>query len=537
MEFSELPIPPAVMAGIEAAGFSTCTPIQEMTLPLTMNGHDVAGQAQTGTGKTAAYLIACFSRMLETEAKEAAAAKEGNAKPPPKAANRSRPRLLVIAPTRELAVQIEQDALLLGKETGLFIGAVYGGVDYEKQKNMLTSGKVDVLIGTPGRLIDYFKQKFYSCSQVEALVIDEADRMFDMGFIADLRYLLRRLPPPAQRISMLFSATLSYRAQELSYEYMNDPEVISTPMEARTADQVNQCLYHVESKRKISLLVGLLRSHLTVGEDGVVGRVMIFINTKRMGERLENWLEHNGLGCGYLSGDVPQAKRLKVLKRFQNGEMPVLIATDVAGRGLHIDGVTLVVNYDLPENAEDYVHRIGRTARAGAKGDAISLVDEEGAYCLEAIEAYAGIKIPISWAEDEDFIKLSHPPRRVSSYSRDKRDGRSGGRGGRPSSGGGKGGRHASGGGGSGRKRPHHTSSSTPQEPKPASESAAKPESHSQGAPPPAKKQGEAAANAAPGSDPNAAKKKKKRRRRRKKPQGGGEGSAPQGTSQPSGGK
>ncbi|MEO5354772.1 MAG: DEAD/DEAH box helicase [Magnetococcus sp. XQGC-1] len=405
MKFSDLAIPEAVARGIEACGFTDCTPIQALTLPMTLAGRDVAGQAQTGTGKTAAFLIAAMSRVLAVDGQAAATPSSSRGQ---SAEGCGAPRILVIAPTRELVVQIEQDARALGAYTGLNIVAVYGGVDYEKQRLALTTGTVDLLIGTPGRLIDYFKQKVYRCDRVQSLIIDEADRMFDMGFIVDLRYLLRRLPPHEQRLSMLFSATLSYRAQELSYEYMNSPEVISTPMDVKTVQQVTQCLYHVEGKKKISLLVGLLRRDLADAETGELGRIMIFTNTKRMGETLQAWLEANGILSGYLSGDVPQAKRLRVLQRFQAGELPVLIATDVAGRGLHIDGVTHVINYDLPENAEDYLHRIGRTARAGAKGDAISLVDEEGAYRLEEIESYCG-KIFVAWAPDELMVALQRP--------------------------------------------------------------------------------------------------------------------------------
>ncbi len=404
MKFSDLAIPEAVMLGIRACGFTDCTPIQALTLPLTLAGRDVAGQAQTGTGKTAAFLIAAMTRVLT-----GGGATPVSASPSAHADSAcGAPRILIIAPTRELVVQIEQDARALGAFTGLTILAVYGGVDYDKQRTALTDGKVDLLIGTPGRLIDYLKQKSYRCDRVQSLVIDEADRLFDMGFIVDLRYLLRRLPPHGQRLSMLFSATLSYRAQELSYEYMDSPEVVSTPMDVKTVQQVTQCLYHTEGKKKISLLVGLLRRDLAEAENGDVGRIMIFTNTKRMGETLQVWLEANGILSGYLSGDVPQAKRLQVLQRFQAGELPVLIATDVAGRGLHIEGVTHVINFDLPENAEDYLHRIGRTARAGAKGDAISLVDEEGAYRLEEIEAYCG-KIFVAWAPDELIATLHRP--------------------------------------------------------------------------------------------------------------------------------
>ena len=416
------------MAGIRDCGFATCTPIQALTLPLTLAGTDVAGQAQTGTGKTAAFLIACLTRLVRSdEARRAVAGETPDGDPAARPKGVSAPRILIIAPTRELVVQIEQDATALAAHTHLNIHAVYGGVDYDKQRQTLVDGGVDMLVGTPGRLIDYFKQHAYVCTSVEALVIDEADRMFDMGFIADLRYLLRRLPPYEKRLSLLFSATLSYRAQELSYEYMGNPEVLSTPMDIKTVQQVTQCLYHVEGSRKISLLVGLLRRDLSEEEGSPGGRVMIFVNTKRMGERLQAWLFANAILNGYLSGDVPQEKRLKVLQRFQQGELPVLIATDVAGRGLHIDGVTHVINYDLPENAEDYVHRIGRTARAGARGDAISLVDEEGAYNLEAIEAYGGMKIPVVWADDALYVELKRPPRPPREERPDGRSGSGGG--------------------------------------------------------------------------------------------------------------
>ncbi|MBF0126204.1 MAG: DEAD/DEAH box helicase [Magnetococcales bacterium] len=408
MQFNELAIPEAVMVGIRACGYADCTPIQEMTLPLTLAGQDVAGQAQTGTGKTAAFLIAAFTWLLKHPHKKRHGAHDEEGKG--EHASSSRPRVLIIAPTRELAVQIENDALRIGGHLEFNIATVYGGVDYEKQRATLSAGGVDILIGTAGRLIDYFKQKSYRVSGVEVLIIDEADRMFDMGFIDDLRYLLRRLPPFDQRLSMLFSATLSYRAQELSYEYMNSPTVISTNMDIKSVTQVTQTLYHVERKTKISLLVGLLRRDLTDDVGVACGRAMVFVNTKRMGERLKEWLRSNDIMAGYLSGDVPQTKRLQTLQRFQDGLIPVLIATDVAGRGLHIDGVTHVINFDLPENPEDYVHRIGRTARAGARGDAISLVDEDGVYNLEAILTYLGTDIPATCPQDDLFIKLTTPP-------------------------------------------------------------------------------------------------------------------------------
>ncbi len=391
MKFSELPLPELLLNGLADAGFVECTPIQERTLPISLSGKDVAGQAQTGTGKTAAFLVTLFTRLLNS-----ARAEESH-----------HPRALILAPTRELVVQIEQDAQLLGKQCGLTIQAIYGGVDYMKQRDALREG-ADVVIGTPGRLIDYLKQKVYSLKQIEMLVIDEADRMFDMGFIADLRFILRRLPPFDKRQNLMFSATLNQRVMELAYEFMNMPEKVSVTPEKMTAENVEQVIYHASRKEKFPLLLGLLR------RDGME-RTMIFINTKREGEYLYDRLNANGFPCRLISGDVDQKKRLRILEQFKSGELPILIATDVASRGLHIDGVTHVVNYDLPQDCEDYVHRIGRTARAGAEGKAISLADEDGALYLEAIEEYIKGKIPCEWAEDElfvtDYKRVARPKR------------------------------------------------------------------------------------------------------------------------------
>jgi ATP-dependent RNA helicase RhlB len=389
MNFNELNLPEALMKGIAEAGFSSCTPIQEHTLPISLTGKDIAGQAQTGTGKTAAFLITLFTRLLKNAG--------------PKTVKH--PRALILAPTRELVVQIEQDAQLLGRHCGFTIQAIYGGVDYMKQRDALRDG-ADVIIGTPGRLIDYLKQKVYSLKEVEMLVIDEADRMFDMGFIADLRFILRRLPPFDQRQNLLFSATLNLRVMELAYEFMNSPEKVSITPERMTAENVEQVLYHASRKEKFPLLLGLLR------RVGMV-RTMIFINTKREGEYLNDRLNANDCPSRIISGDVDQKKRMRILEDFKEGKLPILIATDVASRGLHIDGVTHVINYDLPQDCEDYVHRIGRTARAGAEGIAISLADEDGVLYLEAIEEYIKAKIPVEWAEDDlfvnDFKRVARP--------------------------------------------------------------------------------------------------------------------------------
>jgi ATP-dependent RNA helicase RhlB len=391
MRFNELSLPEPLQQGIMDAGFTECTPIQERTLPLSLHGKDVAGRGQTGTGKTAAFLITLFDRLLRNPA-------EGK-----------QPRALILAPTRELVVQIEQDARLLGAHCGFSILAVYGGVDYNKQRETLRGG-VDIVIGTPGRLIDYLKQKVCSLKAVEMLVIDEADRMFDLGFIGDLRTILRGLPAFDHRQNLMFSATLNQRVMELAYEFMNMPEKVTVSGDHLTADNIEEVLYHVASKEKFPLLLGLLRRESMV-------RTMVFVNTKHEGEYLQARMTANDYPCRLISGDVAQEKRLKIMRDFKEGKLPVLIATDVASRGLHIEAVSHVINYDLPEDSEDYVHRIGRTARAGATGKAISLADERGVLSLEAIEAYIGHPIPTQWAEDDLFVtdfKRVAKPRRSS---------------------------------------------------------------------------------------------------------------------------
>ena len=389
MDFASLDLPEPVVRGIREAGFVTATPIQEAALPLALRGKDVAGQSQTGTGKTAAFLIAAFTRMLRTPASPAGSAGTGT------------PRMLVIAPTRELVVQIESDARQLGRFTPFRTLAVYGGIDYAKQRETLAAG-CDLLVGTPGRLIDYLKQHVWTPRRVEILVIDEADRMFDMGFIADLRFILRRLPTPDKRQSYLFSATLSFRVLELTWEFMNNPSQITIMPQQKTAERVEQSLFHVGREEKFPLLLGLLRRE---GGD----RILIFSNTREEARRLEDRLTRNAWETRALTGDVDQKRRLKILNDFKEGRLPILVATDVASRGLHIEAVSHVVNWDLPQDAEDYVHRIGRTARAGAGGKAISLVDESSALALEAIEKFIGQKIAVEWADDDLFMPEIKP--------------------------------------------------------------------------------------------------------------------------------
>jgi ATP-dependent RNA helicase RhlB len=388
--FSSFDLQPALVAGLEGAGFTRCTPIQALTLPVALPGGDVAGQAQTGTGKTLAFLVAVCNRLMTRPAL-------ADRKP-------EDPRALILAPTRELAIQIHKDAMKFTAETGLRFALVYGGVDYDKQRELLQQG-VDVIIATPGRLIDYVKQhKVVSLHACEMCVLDEADRMFDLGFIKDIRFLLRRMPERGVRQTLLFSATLSHRVLELAYEYMNEPQKLVVETEHITADRVRQRIYFPADEEKLPLLIGLLSR-----SEGA--RTMVFVNTKVFVERVARALEKAGYRVGVLSGDVPQKKRESLLKRFQAGQLEVLVATDVAARGLHIDGIKYVYNYDLPFDAEDYVHRIGRTARLGEEGDAISFACERYAMGLPDIEAYIEQKIPVEAVTTELMTALPRPER------------------------------------------------------------------------------------------------------------------------------
>ncbi|HEY5780371.1 MAG TPA: ATP-dependent RNA helicase RhlB [Lysobacter sp.] len=392
ISFSSFDLQPSLLAGLEAAGFTRCTPIQALTLPIALTGRDVAGQAQTGTGKTLAFLVTVMNRLLTRPAL-------AERKP-------EDPRALILAPTRELAIQIHKDAVKFGSELGLKFALVYGGVDYDKQRALLQEG-ADVIIATPGRLIDYVKQhKVVSLHACEMCVLDEADRMFDLGFIKDIRFLLRRMPIRTERQTLLFSATLSHRVLELAYEHMNEPEKIVVETEFITAAKVRQKVYFPADDEKIPLLLGLLSR-----SEGA--RTMVFVNTKVFVERVARSLEKGGYRVGVLSGDVPQKKRETLLAKFQKGQLEILVATDVAARGLHIDGVSHVYNYDLPFDAEDYVHRIGRTARLGAEGDAISFACERYAMSLPDIESYIEQKLPVATVERDLLVALPRTPREL----------------------------------------------------------------------------------------------------------------------------
>jgi ATP-dependent RNA helicase RhlB len=491
LTFDSLQIPDSLKRGIAELGFTRCTPIQAQTLPEALAGHDVAGQAQTGTGKTAAFLVALFNRLLTEPAAEGRP-KNGI-------------RAIVIAPTRELAVQIHADAEAIGKFTGLKLAIVFGGVDYEKQRRVLEDG-VDVLIGTPGRIIDYFKQHVFDLRYVQVAVMDEADRMFDLGFIKDIRFILRRLPHPTLRLNMMFSATLSHRVLELAYEHMNNPTLIRIEPDKMTVDRVRQVLYFPSTEEKIPLLMGLLRRI-------DARRTMVFVNTRRVAEVLERTLTANGFVAQAISGDVPQTKRLKMMRDFHNGDVAVLIATDVASRGLHIPDVSHVFNFDLPNDAEDYVHRIGRTARAGAEGDAISFGCEEYAISLPDIEAYIGHQIPRAAIDSQDLAAVTAPP---PAEWRERAPRHPSSRGGGPRSGGSRPGGPRSGGprSGGGGRAPGGNRGRPPAGPRPAP-SAARPPAAA-----PASQDKPSGGGDAASTDPA-------RRRRRRRRGGGPPGGAP----------
>ena len=516
ISFTNLHLPESLARGIADAGFERCTPIQAQTLPRALAGFDIAGQAQTGTGKTAAFLVAMYSTLLR---KDAPADRPVNA-----------PRALIIAPTRELAVQIHHDAEILGQYTGLTLGLAFGGVDYDKQRRVLEDG-VDVLIGTPGRLIDFYKQRVFDLRAIQVVILDEADRMFDLGFITDIRYIMRRLPAPDQRLNLLFSATLAQRVLELAFEHMNDPELVRIEPDKMTVDRVRQVIYYPSMDEKPRLLVGLLKQmdpH----------RTMIFVNTRRGADELETLLKANGFNAQAMSGDVPQAKRLRMIRDFHSGELAILIGTDVASRGLHIPDVSHVFNYDLPQDPEDYVHRIGRTARAGAEGDAISLGCEDFVQSLPDIEDYIGRKIPVASVAQELLAEITVPRyerRRFAGPGGGSRGGSGGGggrggRGGPPRSGGGGGhGRSGGGGGYGGPRRESHPAPRPSPQPSPAGAG--------EGArPSPEPSRANAGEGAGPSPQPSEANAGEGAKRRRRRGGRSRSGPKPQGEGAPQGG-
>lgn len=384
--FADFPLHPIVLKALQTKGFEYCTPIQALSLPISLQGKDIAGQAQTGTGKTIAFLTTTFHHLLTYKKDKT----EFN-----------QPRALILAPTRELAIQISNDAEFLTKASGLKTALAYGGDGYDKQLQAIERG-VDILIGTTGRIIDYVKQGTIRLDQIQIVVLDEADRMFDLGFIRDIRYLLRKCPSPQERLTMLFSATLSYKVRELAFEDMNAPEYIEIEPEQKTGHRIKEELFYPSNQDKMALL-------LTLIEEEWPERCIVFANTKHRCEEIWRYLVADGHRAGLLTGDVAQKKRLALLKQFTDGALDILVATDVAARGLHIADVTHVFNYDLPDDREDYVHRIGRTGRAGESGISISFACEEYAMNLPAIEEYIGHSIPVSQYDQTSLLNLPKP--------------------------------------------------------------------------------------------------------------------------------
>ncbi len=505
--FRELDLPEPLLQATDELGFDSCTEIQGLSLPVIASGKDIAAQAQTGTGKTAAFLLGSFARLLSQDGGER---------------RKDQPRMLVIAPTRELAMQIKKDADSLGAHTGLKCAVVYGGIDYDKQRKELAEG-VDVLIGTPGRLIDYFKQKIFDLKKLEIIVLDEADRMFDLGFIADIRFLLRRMPPPGERLSMLFSATLSHRVMELAYEHMDNPEAIKTETTGVTADGVRQALYQPATDEKIPLLLGLL-------DVMKPARAIVFVNTKRAAEKIESYLMGNDIACGTLSGDVRQSKRQKILADFTSGKLPLLIATDVAARGLHIDDVSHVFNYDLPQQAEDYVHRIGRTARAGTQGVAVSFACENYSFSLPEIQEYIGQSIPLEMITDELLVDPK-PPKRIERDRVGSTHGGKNGKGGRS----GQNSRSRSGGRNSSRDKTRQRSGDGASKRSSDSDGSTKPRADADSGTP--EKPRAAPSESAAGDAANPETRKPRRRRRRRKPAAASGSDASQGSDKADQGK
>lgn len=375
MKFSELSLHVQTIEGVKACGFVNCTDVQSKALPIGLTGEDLMVQSKTGSGKTAVFILSFLEKYLTNREKGIVS------------------KCLIVAPTRELAQQIASDAKKMCCKTKNFtIGCFFGGVGYEAQKKSLKKG-CDIYVGTPGRLLDFIKSGELDISDIDTFVLDEADRMFDMGFLPDIRTLFKKLPPKEERQTMLFSATLEQRVRELAWEYMNDCQVIELESEHITVDQITQELYHVAKCEKFMLFLQLLARENPKA-------ALVFSNSRHMTEELACRLRLNGYNATYISGDLSQSARNRALLDIKSGKISILVATDVAARGLQIDDLPLVVNYDIPEDYENYVHRIGRTARAGKSGKAITLADEEFVYGLEAIEKYINMKIPVIWPDN-----------------------------------------------------------------------------------------------------------------------------------------
>ncbi len=375
MTFSELNLHRQTIEGVKACGFMNCTDVQRKALPIGLCGEDLMVQSKTGSGKTAVFILSFLEKYLKNREKGIVS------------------KCLIVAPTRELAQQIACDAKQMCCKTKNFtIGCFFGGVGYESQKKLLKKG-CDIYVGTPGRLLDFIKSRELDISHIDTFVLDEADRMFDMGFLPDIRVLFKKLPPKEERQTMLFSATLEQRVRELAWEYMNECKIIELESDHITVDEITQELYHVAKCDKFMLFLQLLSLENPKA-------ALVFSNSRHMTEELACRLRLNGYNATYISGDLSQSARNRALTDIKSGKTTILVATDVAARGLQIDDLPLVVNYDIPEDYENYVHRIGRTARAGKSGKAITLADEEFVYGLEAIEKYINMKIPVIWPDN-----------------------------------------------------------------------------------------------------------------------------------------
>ncbi len=385
--FHDFDLPVPLMRGISDLGFKYCTPIQAMVFPYGLSGKDLVGRASTGTGKSAAFLVSIFARLLKEKQV---------------VSNSGTPLALIIAPTRELVLQITKDGKALAKYTDLGIVAVYGGTNYRKQIEQVEKKKIAVVVATPGRLLDFVGKKLIKLHQVRAMIIDEADRMLDMGFIPDVRRIIGRLPDKKKRQTMLFSATITEDVKRLAEQWCVDSSFLETEREQVAVATVEQIVYMVTAEEKYLVLYNLI----TVVEHE---RIIVFTNMKREAGELYKRLQANSVDCALLTGDVPQQKRMARLERFRQGKVKILIATDVAGRGIHIDGISHVVNYTLPYEPEDYVHRIGRTGRAGKSGISISFADEEGAFYLPEIEEYIGHSL-LCLYPDESLLARSQKP-------------------------------------------------------------------------------------------------------------------------------
>lgn len=376
--FQTLNLHPQLKQAIDALEFKQMTPIQQKVLKYTLAGHDAIGRAQTGTGKTAAFLISIINDLLNN--------------PISQQRFRGEPRALILAPTRELAIQIENDAKDLTKFSDLNVVTLVGGVDFDKQRKQLDENFVDIMVATPGRLIDFTEQKEVWLDQIEFLVIDEADRLLDMGFIPSVKRIVRYSPRKEQRQTLLFSATFSYDVLNLAQQWLYEPVTVEIEPEKKTNADVEQRVYMVANQDKYKLLREVLR-------DEPIEKVMIFANRRDQVRKLYDHLKRDGYKVVMLSGEIAQDRRLKMLDQFKSGQHNIMIATDVAGRGIHVDGVSHVINFTLPEQSDDYVHRIGRTGRAGTRGISISFLSEDDAFYLPEIEKAIEQKLPLTRLE------------------------------------------------------------------------------------------------------------------------------------------